>query len=224
MSRSANDTGARRVVHPLLVLAMLAVLFLLFANILTSGFEKLGLSHSAVLVVLFASIGGSVINIPVRQRTLGGSPDYMTFGGMVFYRPPRIAHQVIAINVGGALVPFALSLWLLWRAPLIQTGVATVCIVILTHRLAHIEPGSGIVMPTLIPPLAALILALALAGGRSPDTVAIAYVSGSMGSLIGADLMNLPRLSQVGPGVLSIGGAGVFDGVFLVGIIAALLA
>jgi len=50
----------------------------------------------------------------------------------------------------------------------------------------------------------------------------IAYVSGTLGTLIGADLLNLKRLGELGAPVASIGGAGTFDGVFLSGIIAAL--
>ena len=45
-----------------------------------------------------------------------------------------------------------------------------------------------------------------------------------MGALIGADLVNLPRVTEIGAPVVAIGGAGTFDGVFLTGIIAGLLA
>ena len=78
----------------------------------------------------------------------------------------------------------------------------------------------------------------------------IAYIAGTPGTLIGADLLNLPRilrgtlmrddtLQAAGGGpvdalwlsaptvqlyIISIGGAGVFDGIFLAGIVAPLLA
>ena len=52
----------------------------------------------------------------------------------------------------------------------------------------------------------------------------IAYVSGSLGVLIGADLMNLGKLQTMGASVASIGGAGTFDGVFLTGVIAVIIA
>ena len=45
-----------------------------------------------------------------------------------------------------------------------------------------------------------------------------------MGTLIGADIMNLGKIQGLGAPVASIGGAGTFDGVFLVGIVAVLLA
>ena len=82
-------------------------------------------------------------------------------------------------------------------------------------------PGVGIAVPMLLPPLLAAGVALILAFRRAP---AVAYVSGSMGALIGADLLNLGRVAEMGAPVLSIGGASTFDGVFLTGILAGLLA
>ena len=45
-----------------------------------------------------------------------------------------------------------------------------------------------------------------------------------MGTLIGADLLNLGKIHGLGAPIASIGGAGTFDGVFLSGILAVLLA
>jgi uncharacterized membrane protein len=77
-----------------------------------------------------------------------------------------------------------------------------------------------------IPPLVAAIAAWLLAAlfGSSQHVDAIAYVSGVVGTLIGADLANLKKLDDLGAPVASIGGAGTFDGVFLTGIVAVLLA
>jgi uncharacterized membrane protein len=76
-------------------------------------------------------------------------------------------------------------------------------------------------VPMIVPPLAAAGVALLLAFRRAPP---VAYVAGSMGALIGADLMNLRDIAAIGAPVVSIGGAGTFDGVFLTGIIAGLIA
>jgi uncharacterized membrane protein len=54
-------------------------------------------------------------------------------------------------------------------------------------------------------------------------TAAASYVSGTLGTLSGADLLNVRRLRELGTDVASIGGAGTFGGVFLSGIIAVLL-
>src|SRR5207237_740612 len=58
----------------------------------------------------------------------------------------------------------------------------------------------------------------------SSGTVLAVNVGGSMGTLIGADLLNLDRIGSLGAPVASIGGAGTFDGIFLTGILAVLLA
>ena len=87
--------------------------------------------------------------------------------------------------------------------------------------LSSTVPGIGIAIPSLVPPIIAATVALLVA---RTNVAAVAYVSGSLGTLIGADLLNLGRIQGLGAPVVSIGGAGTFDGVFLTGIIAVLLA
>jgi uncharacterized membrane protein len=53
---------------------------------------------------------------------------------------------------------------------------------------------------------------------------ALAYISGTLGTLIGADLLNLAKIQGLGAPIASIGGAGTFDGIFTTGILAVLLA
>jgi len=134
----------------------------------------------------------------------------------------RTGVTVVAVNVGGALIPTLISLYLFVRTRMYgRMLIGTAVVALVVHRLAFIVPGAGIVVPMLVPPLVAAGVALLLAYRRAPP---VAYVSGSMGALIGADIMNLPRVTEVGAAVVSIGGAGTFDGVFLTGIIAGLLA
>jgi uncharacterized membrane protein len=52
----------------------------------------------------------------------------------------------------------------------------------------------------------------------------LAYVGGTLGTLIGADVLNLGRIGGLGAPIVSVGGAGTFDGIFLTGILAVLLA
>src|SRR5207302_2776156 len=96
------------------------------------------------------------------------------------------------------------------------TGVAAVC-----HILAQPVPGLGIALPVFVPPISTAIVALLLS---RRDAAPLAYIGGSMGTLIGADLFNLDKVQGLGAPVASIGGAGTFDGIFLTGILAVLLA
>jgi uncharacterized membrane protein len=72
-----------------------------------------------------------------------------------------------------------------------------------------------------VPPIATALVAVLIA---RQNAAALAYVSGSLGTLIGADLLNLDAVRELGAPVASIGGAGTFDGIFLTGIMAVLLA
>ena len=129
---------------------------------------------------------------------------------------------VLAVNVGGAVVPTLLSLYLLTQAlaPL-RVVVATAAVTLLTYRLARPVAGVGIVVPMVLPPLSAALAALLLIPQQAPLA---AYVAGTMGTLIGADLLHVREVTRLATPVASIGGAGTFDGVFLTGIIAVLLA
>jgi len=91
----------------------------------------------------------------------------------------------------------------------------------IVHKIARPVPGLGIATPMFVPPLAAALTALIINPHWATPT---AYVAGTLGTLIGADILNLHRIKQLNAPVASIGGAGTFDGIFLTGILAVLLA
>ncbi len=97
-------------------------------------------------------------------------------------------------------------------------------VTLLINRTARVVPGLGIATPTILPPLFTA-LATIIVDMVSPVScpTQIAYVGGTLGTLIGADLLNLRRVEGVGAPVVSIGGAGTFDGVYLTGLISVLL-
>jgi uncharacterized membrane protein len=128
----------------------------------------------------------------------------------------------IAVNVGGAIIPTLLSLYLLLaRGGVVQALLVAAIVTVVVHVVARPVQGIGIAVPTLVPPLIAAGAAQLLAG----DAPAVAaYVGGTIGTLVGADLLNLGKIRGLGAPVASIGGAGTFDGIFLTGILAVLLA
>jgi len=208
----------------LLLILLFPFLFLLIPmQILAYGFSKLGLSPASGILFFGLSLIGSTINIPIREEIGYEEEELSPFFSLLFghIRPPA-QKKILAINLGGAILPTILALYLLFfRARLIPTLIATLVMVVLTKRLARPVPNIGIVMPALIPPIFSVLLAWLLA---SSDPAPVAYISGVLGTLIGADLLNLNRIEKMSKGVMSIGGAGVFDGIFLVGIIALILA
>jgi len=206
----------------LLLFITLPVFFILiFLNVVTISFSKLGLSPDAAFLLLFAILIGSMINIPISRRRIAYQAPRPTYMNFFFYKPPPVTHQVITVNVGGAVVPVLFALYLLQLAPLLPTLIATGIMVIVTRWLSKPTAGVGIAMPFWIPPIFSALLALLLARNNPAP---VAYISGVVGTLIGADLLNWSNFKKLGSQVLSIGGAGVFDGIFLTGIVAALIA
>lgn len=212
----------------ILLLALLLVVFVVLVElrILSYAYQKIGIRPRYVFVILVLTLLGSHVNIPlysVSARRMVLPQTTWRYGRP--YAVPRAIQAgstVVAINVGGALIPALLSAYLFLRVGLrgrMLIGTAVVALVV--KQLAVVVPGVGIALPVLVPPLLAAGVALVLAFRRAPP---VAYVSGTMGTLIGADLLNLGRVAEMGAPVVSIGGAGTFDGVFLTGILAGLLA
>jgi len=231
----------RLVYSPVGMLVMLLFAFLLFAvvgflflDLARTAFTKIGFSWSQALFVLLASLLGSSINIPVTNLECSTPlvrERYVRAFGMV-YRVPVVdvvsCQTLLAVNVGGAVIPSLISMALIYRFPqsLSYALVAIAFVAVLTNRVARPVKGLGIVTPALLPPLSAALAAMLLvyAGGAQHDLIfLIAYVGGTLGTLIGADVLNLNKIRDLGAPVASIGGAGTFDGVFLAGLIAVLL-
>lgn len=208
----------------LFVLFIIAVA-LIELGILKYAYERIGVPPRYVLGLLLLSLLGSAINIPIAQLP----PEEVVSGGLVDFYGVRYVVPVVrewpgtilAVNVGGALVPVILSLYLLIKNKLYVRGPLAVAVVALVaHLLARPVHGLGISLPPFIPPTVAALAAMALGWSQAPP---LAYIAGSLGTLIGADLLNLDKIQGLGAPVASIGGAGTFDGIFLAGIVAVLL-
>jgi uncharacterized membrane protein len=215
---------------PLYLLAFFLLLALVFlvlrVGVIGFAFERLGLSRRLAFGTLLAALLGSWVNIPVAQLPAQRvvEPMVVPLFGMQ-YVIPLVAERgstVIAINVGGALIPLLLCVRLLLRYGTTRRGLAVLAVAtLITHALAQPVPGVGIALPPLLPPLIIAAAALLLDPRDAPRT---AFIAGTLGTLIGADLLNLGRLQDLGAPVASIGGAGTFDAVFMNGILAVLLA
>ena len=206
---------------------LLLALFVLMieVRVLSYAYRKIGVHPRYMVLVLLLTLVGSYVNIPLYSVAVPRlmPPEEVTVLGRTYIVPPAVqpSRTVVAINVGGALVPLLLSVYLFLRLNLRgRMLIATAVVAVIVHLLSQIVPGVGIAVPMFIPPLVAAGVALILSFRRAPP---VAYVAGSMGTLLGADISNLPRLAELGAPVVAIGGAGTFDGVFLTGIIAGLI-
>ncbi len=197
-------------------------------GLLTVAFDKLGLSAHSAMLLLFASLFGSIINLPLFRVKAERPPDLSEMPerlqGLLRHTLREFTgHTIIAVNVGGCLIPLSFSLYLLRHhpLPLDQVVVAITLVSAVCYFFSRPIPGMGIGMPIFVAPLTAAVVALAI---NSEHSAPLAYVSGTLGVLIGADILRLKNIRQMGVPVASIGGAGTFDGIFLTGIIAVLLA
>ena len=213
----------------LLVLILAVAIAWLFIGTLGTAFERVGFSSTTTAVILIATFLGSAINIPLLKiKTVNPivRDRFVSFFGIV-YRIPQTEYgettTFLAVNVGGALIPTIVSMYLLWKVPsdITYALIDVAVVALVTHLVARPVRGVGVVSPVLISPLVAAVTAYLLLF-KAPQIVA--YVGGVLGTLIGGDLSNLHVIHKLGAPVASIGGAGTFDGVFLSGIIAVLLA
>lgn len=191
-------------------------LLLLFLDVVTFGFERLGISPGVTVALLLAMLIGSIINIPISMRTVEYSR-YRYFG---WFQVPVRQEYGLAINLGGTIIPTGVSIYLLFKAPLLPTLLATALMIMICKFLTRPVPGRGLAIPMIIPPVLATAFALLLGGDFAPP---VAYISDVLGTLLGGDLLNLGRARKLGAGIVSIGGAGVFNGIFLVGIFSVIL-
>lgn len=225
----------------LIVLVLIGVLLipLLFLNIIGSAFTRLGFSAWEAVLIVLLTLAGSFVNIPVTTiQSASIYPPGRFFGGrggwllpLVYQVPVFTGTTTVAVNLGGAVVPVVISLLLISAAVsaagtgmLLLIGLGVVVVTVITHLLAEPVPGLGITTPFFIPPITAALAGLLLAGGMGWESAVIAYTGGTLGTLFGADLLNWRSYGDLGAPLVSIGGAGTFDGIFLAGVLAVLLA
>ncbi len=192
-------------------------------QVISFAFEKLGFSPFGAFLILMGTLVGSLVNIPVRE--LPGEKfieQGVSFFGMRYSIPVmRNEKTLLAVNLGGAIIPGTVSIFLWLKGGVFIPLLAVAIVSLVVNRVARPVRGLGIATPIFVPPLVTLVVALVLAPHDAPR---IAYIAGTLGTLIGADLMNLGKIRNLGAPVASIGGAGTFDGIFITGIMAVLLA
>lgn len=210
----------------LFIIALAALIAVVQFGLITVAFDKLGLSSYSAFLLLISSLMGSVINMPlfeIKSKPPKEIPPNPFFG---LLRPPMLEFTgttKITINVGGGLIPVIFSIYLMKHNPLsaidILMGIFTISTI--SYFISRPIYGIGIGMPILIAPFCAALVAVIL----NPEYSApLAYISGTLGVLFGADIMRLKNIGNMGLPMASIGGAGTFDGIFLTGIVAVLLA
>jgi len=187
-------------IYALLFVALGILTVLIQIRLIGYVYSRLGISPGTTMVLLFASLLGGYVNIPLAHfpdETIVVAERVDIFG-IEYILPAEVdwPGTIIAINLGGAVIPVLLSLYLLARNRIWLPGIAaTAAVSAVCYALAKPVQGAGITIPVFIPPIAACAVSCIVAWNRAP---AVAYVSGSLGTLIGADLMNLGKIQGLG--------------------------
>jgi uncharacterized membrane protein len=209
--------------------AFSTILFFSFFYIIliagTTSFTKLGFSQFVAEAIILGTLAGSLFNIPLAKLEPEEHVEEICLPPYSF--PVHVIEKegratILAVNVGGCLIPIIVCIYLLSKVPkaLPSALITLVAVTVIMYKISRPVEGVGIVAPGFIPAIAAALIALLLDPEMAP---VIAYVGGTLGTLFGADLLNLSTIRNLKATFASIGGAGTFDGIFLVGILAVLL-
>ncbi len=229
--------------HPMLALlySVIAPFVVLFLIVVVLGSSIVLPASARVLTILGAVLLGlspylSYYNIVVKEEVVVEEEritfEYVVFMGIPLPVPvlaPVVRRKYLAVNIGGALIPVIVSILFLYSSSFVLDhstkifAAAYLVTTAVTAATARSIPGLGIAVPSLVPPLTSSIVVVMLAGSGPPQAL-VAYAAGSLGSLTGADIIRLALdWEKLKAPLLSIGGVGVFDGVFLSGAISLIL-
>ena len=215
-----------------ITLFLLALFPFVFSELMVASLAKLHLDPGTAALIAVAIMLGGLINIPIAHIPLEEEiliHPLAVFGLSGLWPEIRRVRRetIIAVNLGGCLIPTGLAFYELFHllvvAPsmLSAVGIASVVSIVICFLAARPTPGVGITIPGLVPALAAAGSALILAPERAAP---VAFIAGVAGPLIGADILHLKGITRLASGMVSIGGAGTFDGIVLSAVMAAYLA
>lgn len=202
------------IIFLLLIPFFVAFLFLYFAKI---GLSFLDFSPGVVLLIILLLIIGSFFNIPFGKKSMVQVTERRFLGLIrrVVWRP-----QGVSINVGGALIPLFITGYFLSKIPFEPLIIVTLVVAFFSFLGAQFVREKGIFISMILPVLFSAFFSVLLA----PEyAVEVAFSGGVLGVLLGADILYLPWILRKNSGVMSIGGAGIFDGIFLVGLFSAII-
>ena len=230
------SAGALSVLVLLLLVGLVILLIpLLVLGMIGAAFTRLGFSWVTAIAVVLLMLFGSYVNIPlyrIRRDMIRVSPETSLLPGAgSHWTAAPVWDTRVSLNLGGAILPVFISLYLLYRAVLITgssllvtVGVGVAIVALVTFVATRPVPGVGLQVPLIIPPLTALLTGMLLSGGAGLPATVAAFVSGTTGTLLGGNLARLYRIRDLDVTDVSIGGAGTFGAVFICCILPALIA
>ena len=193
--------------------------------VVTKAFNNMGFTSFEAIIIVFVSfiLGKGIID------------EYIGFNFSNIHLLTS-GNWLIGINTGGAIIPIIISIYLATKNKLITNktqllkillGIAIVAII--TYFVTAVDPQKGIVSKFpywLLPVFFASLASIFLLWKDKRKAAPFAYICGTMGVLIGADVGHLWELVQIqipSARTAVIGGADIFDMVFITGILAVIV-
>lgn len=199
-----------------IILPILAFYFIYL--IFTKAFRYMGFTTFEAIIIVFVSFlfGFEIIIFGFNISNI-----YLFSYG----------NWIIAINMGGAIIPILLSIYLTIKKkiPLRKILIGIIIVTIIAFFVTNPVDDKGIIayFPYwLLPGFFASLISIFLSWKNFIRAAPLAYISGTIGVLIGADFLHLWELLNF-PIKTSrsavLGGAVVFDMIFITGILAVIL-
>jgi uncharacterized membrane protein len=209
---------------PFFLLLILFPFFLLIFFFATSQVFQIvfDLDRGQAMAVFFLIIIGSLINIPLVEKEGRDVVREYNFFGIIYHVRQR-QKIVLAVNLGGCVFPSILAFKLLPELPPMSWLLAFVITSAVIYHYAKPVRGVGIAIPMFLPPLVSVLIGysvLSIFGHPMILLPKFTFSIGVLAVLFGADILHLREIEKIGSGVVSIGGAGTFDGIFLTGVFA----
>ena len=188
--------------------------------IITKAFKDLGFSAVEAIIIVFVSF---LLGYGLLDKVVGFS-----FSNIFLFSSGNWA---VGINTGGAIIPIILSIYLVIKnkIQLTRIGLGLLIVTVFAFLVTYPDPARGIISPFplwLLPAFCASVVSIVLLWKNKRKAAPLAYISGTIGVLIGADFLHLWTLLQHDIQTTRnavIGGANVFDMIFITGILAVII-
>lgn len=214
---------------PFLILAVLSLLEVSPGPLLH---KTLGLSVLESVALYLTILIASVINIPLYEfkSRRDSEQKYASYLGVKYPLPIWHGHNtVVSVNLGGCIIAtiasvyFAMALSSQW----VMILLSIVAVSLGTFLLSRPSRSIGYYVPIYVPALLSLavaLIALYIYGGGLYNCARLSFIAATIGTIAGTSLINIPRLYKLGTSFISIGGFGSFDGIFVSGVLATIVA
>jgi uncharacterized membrane protein len=190
----------------ILAIAGLTLLFFyVYVTSVSKVLQRIGFSREEAGTILFVTLVFGWITIPL-----------LPYNGWW-----------VGISIGGALIPLIICGYFIRRkrVSLAELAIGILIVTYISYFITRAEEGVGIVADVPVafaPAVAAGLFSLSV---DIRQAAPLAYASGIIGTILGADMLHLNEILSFSPPaegfpLLSIGGANIYDMVYITGIVA----